>query len=142
MYFPRRYREQVCVITCDVTCSSLAGVYLAFLSMNTVCSQDVSGSLTLVNDPCLLFSLSPISNTVRGCCAPPVKSICLISLQNVTPVHPSCNHCSCCTWKLPRFAISCCGCWIRRPSPHPAPSTISAPPIIHNTRSNSYRGNS
>ena len=141
MYFPRCYREQVRVITCDVTCSSLAGVYLAFLSVNTVRSQDVSSSLTLADDPCSLFSPLPIPTTVRGCCVPPVKSICLISKQHVAPIHTSHNHCPRCAQKLLQSAISCCGCWLRRPSPRPAPSTVSASPIIYHTHSHTNQRN-
>ena len=128
------------MITCDVTCSSLAGVYLTFLSVNTVRSQDVSGFSTLANDPHSLFPLSSIPITVRGCCVPPVKSICLIS-KNVAPLHTSCNHCPHCTQKLPWFAISCCGCWLQRPSPCAAPSTVPTFTIIHNSCSHPYRRN-
>ena len=129
------------MITCDVMCSLLAGVYLAFLSVNTICSQDVSGSPTLADDPCSLFSLSPIPTTVRGCCAPLVKSICFIS-KNVAPLHMSHNHCPHCARKLPRFAISCCSCWLQRPSPRAAPSTVPTSTIIRNSRSHPYRRNS
>ena len=131
------------MITCNVTYSPLAGIYLAFLSVDTVRSQDVSGSLPLADDHRSIFSPSIIPDTVRGCCAPPVKSIDLISLQkHVSPILLSRNNCPRCTRKLPRFAVSCCGCWLRRPSPCPAPSTVSASPTFTNTHSHPYRGNS
>ena len=81
------------MITCDVMCSSLAGIYLAFPSMNNVHSQDTfwfphSGQL-----PSFDFLLSPIPTTERGCCVALVKSICLITQQNVTPIQKTCNHC-------------------------------------------------
>ena len=129
------------MITCDVMCSSLAGVYFTFLSVNTIHSQDISGSLTLANDPHLLFSLSPIPTTVSSCCVPPVKSICLISKQNVTPLHLSCHHHSRRTRELPGLAISCCSCWLQRPLPCPAPSTVPSSPNICNSCSHLYRRN-
>ena len=131
------------MITCNVTYSPLVGIYLAFSNVDTVRSQDVSGSSPLTDDPRSILSPSIIPNTVRGCCAPPVPSLDLISLQkNVSPILTPRNHCSRCTRKLPRLAISCCGCWLRRPSPHPAPSTIPTTPTTNHTRSHPYRGNS
>ena len=132
------------MITCNVTYSPLVGIYLAFPDVDTVRSQDVSGSLPLADDPRSFSSPFPIPTTVRGCCAPPVPPLDLISLQkkNVSPVLSSRNNCPRCTRKLPRFAVSCCGCWLRRPSPRPAPSAISASPKPNNTRTHPYRGDS
>ena len=131
------------MITCNVMYSPLVRIYLAFSDVDTVHSQDVSGSSPLADDPRSIFSPSTIPTTVRGCCAPPVPSIDLIPLQkNVTPLLATCNNCPRCARKLPRFAISCCGCWLQRPSPRPAPSSISATPTIHHTRTHPYRGNS
>ena len=131
------------MITCNVTYSPLVGIYLTFSDVDTVRSQDVSGSLPPADDPRSIFPLSPIPTTVRGCCAPPVPSIDLISFQkNVSPLLAPRNHCPRCTRKLPRFAILCCGCWLRRPSPRPAPSTISATTTTNYTHTHSYRGNS
>ena len=130
------------MITCNVTYSPLVGIYLAFSDVDTVRSQDVSGSPPLADDPRSFSSPSIIPTTVRGCCAPPVPSIDLISRQkNVPPVFAPRNHCPRCSWKLPRFAVLCCGCWLRRPSPRPAPGTIPAVPIFHHTRTHPYRGN-
>ena len=131
------------MITCNVTYSPLVGIYLAFPDVDTVRSQDVSGSSPLADDPRSIFSPPPIPTTVRGCCAPPVPSIDLISLQkkNVSPVLSTRNYCPRCTRKLPRSAISCCGSWLRRPSPRPAPSTISATPTIRHTRTHPNRRN-
>ena len=131
------------MITCNVMYSPLVEIYLAFLNVDTVCSQDISGSSPLADNLRSIFSPSIIPDTVRGCCVPPVKSIDLISLQqDVSPILAPRNHCPCCTWKLPRSAISCCGCWLRRPSPHPAPSTVPAIPTSNHSRTHSYRGNS
>ena len=131
------------MITCNVTYSPLVGIYLAFSDVDTVRSQDVSGSSPLADDPRLSLSPSITPDTVRGCCVPPVPSLDLISLQrNVSPLLASHNHCPRCTRKLPRFAVLCCGCWLRRPSPRPTASTISAPSTTNHTRSHPYRGNS
>ena len=129
------------MITCDVTYSPLADIYLDFLSVDTVRSQDIFDSLPLADDPHSLFSPSPIPDTVRGCCTPPVKSLCLISLQqHVSPVLMTHNHCPYCARKLPQSTISCCSCWIWRPSPRPATSTV--PATSTNSHSHLYRGNS
>ena len=113
------------MITCNVMYSPIVGIYLAFLSMDTVRSQDISGSSPLADDHRSLFSPPLIPYIVRGCCVPPVKSLCLISLQqNVSPILAPRNYCPRCTRKLPRLAILCCSCWLRRPSPRPAPSPI------------------
>ena len=90
----------------------------------------LSGSPTLANDPHLLFSLPPTTTTERGCCAPPVKPIYLISKQNIPPIWKTHNHCPHCTRELPGSPILCCGCWLWRPSPCPAPSTIPPSSVI------------
>ena len=97
-----------------------------------------SGSSTLADDPRLLFFLTSIPITERGCCVPLVKSICLILKQNISPIQKTCNHHSCHTRKLPRSPISCCGCWLWRPSPHPAPSTISPSSNIRHSHSHTH----
>ena len=111
--------------TCDVTYSLITGVYLTFTSMNNVCSQDTFWFPHSGWWPSFTFSLTPIPITERGCCVPLVKSICLISKQNISPIQKTCNHHSRCTRKLPGSSILCCGCWLWRPSPCLVPSTIS-----------------
>ena len=66
-------------------CSSLAGVYLAFLSVNTVHSQDVSSSLTLANGPHLLFPFPHSYHCERLLCAP--SEIHLSHLQTTCHTH-------------------------------------------------------
>ena len=45
------------MITCNVTCSPLVGIYLAFPNMDTVRSQDISSSSLLADD---LHSIFPL----------------------------------------------------------------------------------
>ena len=98
----------------------------------------LSSSFILADAPHSLFLLSPISTTERGCCVPPMKSICLISKQNVSSIWKTHNHRPHRTRELPGSPILCHGCWLQRPSPHPAPSTIPPSSIIDHPHSHTH----
>ena len=104
---------------------------LSPLRKSTNCNT--SSSSTLADDSCSLFFLSPIPTTKRGCYAPLVKSICLILKQNVAPIQKTHNHHPCRTRKLLGSPISCCGCWLQRPLPCPASSTVPPSTNIHHS---------